>query len=165
TYQVPQAQIETQIGSDKDIVDLDSSNQETSINIVGAKAFSYAHLRKLFGTKSYTPKAWALPFHVYNWFVQNFNIETEVEKLVADYHSTKSLSSKELEERLFQIRKLFTSKVQTNEFLNSVFYQNLIKNLPLLIKATLEEGHGELWDHSKGTIRFRSSTNAEDLIG
>ncbi|MBF0363269.1 MAG: hypothetical protein HQK49_19760 [Oligoflexia bacterium] len=166
-YQVPTAIVQATngvIGGDEDVLDLDLSENQTTINKIGAKAFSYAHLRRLFGEKSYTPKGWAIPFHIYHWFVNNFNLNSEIEKLLNDFHN-KKLTSKELEERLFKLRKSFKNKTQSSEFLKSPFYQNLISRLPKLIAATINEGHSELWEHAKGCLRFRSSTNAEDLIG
>lgn len=147
-----------------DVVDLDGPEERTTIARVGAKAFAFAHLRRIFGPKSHTPRALAVPFDAYEWVVEEFGIRASINELLS--RTSEDLSPEEFEARLKAIREAFKAAAASAKFKQSDWYQRFSDQLAKLYEETKAEGDVLEWGRvSDGCFRFRSSTNAEDLVG
>lgn len=124
-----------------------NSITEKSVKYVGGKAANFGELNKIYfnsETKLQTPKAaFAIPFYYYDQHIITNGIDSLINSLLNDKFLKKDI--KELEFRLKKIRKRI-KKAKVDEVLMKEIVSIAIKN-------------------GIDTLRFRSSTNAEDIKG
>ncbi|MBF0298420.1 MAG: hypothetical protein HQK51_06850 [Oligoflexia bacterium] len=145
----------------REIIDLDHHLSKTTIEKVGAKAFGYSHLRHLFGVGSYTPKAVALPFGFYQWFVNYSGLNLEINRIIDNQNEW---TQEKIQLELQGLQQLFINEAKKIDLANSPL-KDLIPRLEALVVEMRNEGHDDDWDAKQICFKFRSSTNAEDLLG
>ena len=130
----------------KEILTIDVVNKN-SINIVGGKAANFGELEKIIGQlnlKSKTPEgAFVIPFYYYLEHLKEYNIDSVINRFIAS--NMQGIDDKEIREFLSTVR---------HQIIIAQINPDLIKNIEKIV--------------SKGDfnrIRFRSSTNAEDIEG
>jgi rifampicin phosphotransferase len=120
-----------------------SEKAALEVSLVGAKASQLAKVARVL-PESAIPKAFGLPFHAYARFLEANGLGPKIAAMLADpvFHSDPEKRRKDLD----ALRATMEAGVVPDDVL-----------LPLLtrIKAKLPPG----------ALRFRSSTNAEDLAG
>jgi hypothetical protein len=84
-----------------------------------------------------------------------------VAELLAKKHR---LDEEQIAEQLKAIRAAIKAMAQSDALLQSAWYATLRTELETLATATVAEGHGSGWNRDAACFRFRSSTNAEDLV-
>ncbi|MEP7121505.1 MAG: PEP/pyruvate-binding domain-containing protein [Byssovorax sp.] len=129
---------------DRDVgLPLLSDKAALEVSLVGAKASQLAMVSRVLPESS-IPKALGLPFHAYARFLEANNLGPRIAAMLADpaFHADPDQRRKDLD----ALRATMEAGVVPDDIL-----------LPLMtrIKATLPAG----------ALRFRSSTNAEDLAG
>ena len=130
----------------KEILPIEFVNKN-SINIVGGKAANFGELEKIIGQldlNSRTPEgAFSIPFYFYLEHLKVNKIDSVINQFIAS--NMQGMDDKELREFLSTVRhQIITAQINLD----------LIKNIEKIV--------------SKGEfkrIRFRSSTNAEDIEG
>jgi len=117
----------------------------TDSNIVGAKAANMGEMTQIVGAAIPLPEsAFAIPFAFYDRHMQANGLDLVVSPLVSDVASGQ-VSSEELRSRLFDLRwRIFRTPIDSED-------------LSLLTSAIRDR-----FD-DKRALRFRSSTNVEDL--
>jgi hypothetical protein len=144
-------------------IDLDGAPETTTVGRVGSKAAGFAHLRRLFGPNSYTPKAIALPSSAYFAFVRSTGLD---ELISLTLKGRNRLPARELEARLTLVRATFEKAARLGLLERQAWYPALRQSLLNLRDATVVESiPGGGWDAQTACFRFRSSSNAEDLLG
>jgi pyruvate,water dikinase len=130
----------------KEILPIELVNKN-SINIVGGKAANFGELEKIIGQldlNSRTPEcAFAIPFYFYLEHLKVNKIDSVINQFIAS--NMQGTDDKELREFLSTVR---------HQIVTAQINPDLIKNIEKIV--------------SKGAfkrIRFRSSTNAEDIKG
>lgn len=120
------------------IINLDSAD-ESDIARIGAKAANLAGLMKI-GAAVRTPRpAFALPFAVFDEHMRRYGLWAELDSIVRD-----APMGEELEARLFRLRwRVFTSPLNPA----------LLDELHTVVRSRF----------GSAPVRFRSSTNVEDL--
>ncbi len=129
----------------EDMLDSDLGQRaaiKKAIPAFGGKASHYAELAKVPGVP--VPKAFAIPIYYYDQFMRDNGFITRVEALLADTEFQSNPMFRD--EKLRQLRTDMKSAPIDSEFL-------------ALLSAKLRS------DYSGIRMRFRSSTNAEDLEG
>jgi len=131
----------------KEIYSINSLNLK-SINFVGAKAANFAELSHVVvGKKGNVPvpnPAFAIPFHYYLSHIKKNGIDSLIHDFLEEIYPQGN--SKKISERLKLIRKRIKSGKIDEE---------LLRKMQLICKTEIPSTH----------IRFRSSTNAEDIEG
>lgn len=119
-----------------------------SISFVGAKAANFAELSHVvIGKKGNIPipnPAFAIPFHFYLSHIKNNKIDTLIKTLLTKI--VPEGNSKKIHEQL----KLIRASIKSGKI-----DENFIQKIHLICKTEIPSTH----------IRFRSSTNAEDIEG
>lgn len=137
----------TEIVDIKDVTDVSAPKLGDAITTAtlayGAKSANYSVLANIADVP--TKKAFAIPIYYYFQFMQENGFDKEVEALLADPDFKKSLQVQDI--RLAQLR---------NKILNG----DVNKAFQNLLKAKLAES-----EYAGKKMRFRTSTNAEDLNG
>ena len=110
----------------------------------GIKATNLAVLRTLNFTAGTTPDGFAIPFYFYDQFMKHNEFYDRINTMLADSEFQTDLSTQESE--LKKLRKAI-KKGQTPEW----------------ITTALEDMHGQFANNT--SLRYRSSTNNEDLSG
>jgi hypothetical protein len=126
------------------VVDVLDTGLTDSIS-VGAKAANMGEMSKIAGTPVPLPEApMALPFAFYQRHLVDNGIDIEINALLADF-AAGNLESDELRARLFALRwRIFTAPMNPDDL------------------AALVDAMGTRWT-ADTPLRFRSSTNVEDL--
>gem|GEM_PF-4070136 len=144
-------------------VALDAPPGNTTIARVGAKAFGYANLRRAFEPNTHVPPAFALPFSYYFAFTRATGLDELIRMFL---HERPRLSSSEVALRLTLIQKTFEKAARLGLVERQPWYPDLVRALDGLTHATLRENHLAVgFDPTSACFRFRSSSNAEDLLG
>ncbi|MBL6661194.1 MAG: hypothetical protein ISP70_06825 [Crocinitomicaceae bacterium] len=130
----------------KEILPIELVNKN-SINIVGGKAANFGELKKIIGQlelKSKTPEgAFAIPFHFYLEHIRVNKIDSVINQFIAS--NIQGTDDKEIREFLSTVR---------HQIISAQINPDLIKDIEKIVSK--EEFK---------RIRFRSSTNAEDIEG
>ena len=130
----------------KEILPIELVNKN-SINIVGGKAANFGELEKIMGRldlNSKTPEgAFAIPFYYYLEHLKVNKIDSVINQFIAS--NMQGMDDKEIREFLSTVR---------HQIVTAQINPDLIKNIEKIVSK------GEI-----KRIRFRSSTNAEDIEG
>jgi hypothetical protein len=144
-------------------IDLDSVPGATTMARVGSKAFGYANLRRTFGPDAIAPKAYALPSSAYVAFTRASGLD---ELIGLTLRERKRLSPTELEARLGLIRATFDKASRLGLLEREPWFPGFVSALWRLKTETLREPTLAYdWNTETACFRFRSSSNAEDLLG
>lgn len=147
TVQVPDKDLTVQELTDiEDVLDPDLSVAEAidkAIPAFGGKASNYAVLPKIGGNLN-PPKAFAVPVYFYDQFLQENGFDTRIEQMLDDSDFKGDVALRD--STLAQLREDMQAAP-----LNAEFEQALMDKLET--------------DYPGVRMRFRSSTNAEDLEG
>lgn len=129
----------------KTLINIDNLNQK-SINTVGGKAANFGVLYDLAKKEEFKipESAFAIPFYFYEAHLKTSGVDTLVKQMVYDY-------------------KINQDKTVLAKQLKAI--QKRIKNTPIATKLIkdIEAKAKSLGNYTR--LRFRSSTNAEDIVG
>ncbi|HSW60828.1 MAG TPA: PEP/pyruvate-binding domain-containing protein [bacterium] len=147
TIQVPAKDVETSglIDIDK-LLDTELEQKariKKAIPFSGGKASHYAELYSIEGLS--VPKAFVIPIHYYDQFLKTNGIDKKIETMLKDKTFQEDARTRDL--KLAEIRDLIEMSSIDPEFLT-------------LIKEKIS-----VYFEGNTRVRFRSSTNAEDLEG
>ncbi|AUC76089.1 PEP/pyruvate-binding domain-containing protein [Olleya sp. Bg11-27] len=129
----------------KHLIDVDDLNQN-SINTVGGKAANFGVLYDLAKKEQFKipESAFAIPFHFYDTHIKTSGADILIKQMIYDF-------------KINQDTKALTKQLKA--------IQKKIKKAPLSpdLIAKVEAKIKSLGDYTR--MRFRSSTNAEDIVG
>ena len=116
-----------------------------SVDFVGGKAANFAELSKLSKKNDFKvpESAFAIPFYFYDQHIKKANVKNDIEQLISDFENDEIF---DLKNRLKTIKK----KIK-NTKLNATLINSVTQKIKALGSFT--------------RMRFRSSTNAEDIKG
>ncbi len=146
TVQIPSKDLETKglIDIDK-LLDKSLPQKERIKKAIPAAGGKASHYAELYTVKNISvPKAFVIPIYYYDQFLKSNGIDKKIETLLADPKFQEDAKTRD--EKLAELRTLIETGVIDATFLSEV--KSKIKNEFAGIK-----------------MRFRSSTNAEDLDG
>ena len=136
-----------EIDSTSGLFDLDDLSYRT-ISLVGAKASNFAEISRIeTSSNNFVPVpegGFAIPFYYYLQHIEENNLQTFIDEMLNDNSFKSDVEVRQ--NKLLELRELITSAPINENFLNSV-EEKIIEN-------------GEYT-----RMRFRSSTNAEDIEG